>query len=102
MDIPKGAFLLEYRGKHHLMKDMGEKLKEYSERQLSYVFEYKVDNVNYWQVNPSFLAEFSVSFHVKCLQGKNNSCFMNNKVVNEFFLSGIFYMFTYLMNLLNG
>ena len=47
-DIEKGSFLLEYRGIHHRMKDMEEKLNMYKDQGLSYVYEYEVNGVEYW------------------------------------------------------
>ena len=49
-DTEKGSFLLEYRGSHHHMKDMEEKIKFYKEQGLSYVYEYEVNGVEYWYV----------------------------------------------------
>ena len=49
-DISKGSFLLEYRGRHNLMKDMKIQLEHYKKKGLSFVYEYEVDNVKYWYV----------------------------------------------------
>ena len=50
-DIPKGSFLLEYKGTHVFRKDLEVKLEEYSKLGLSYVYEYDVNNVAFWYVD---------------------------------------------------
>jgi len=50
VDIPQGAFLLEYRGVHMLHKHMAETLKQYEVEGLLYVFEYDFNGTRYWYV----------------------------------------------------
>lgn len=46
-EITKGTFLLEYRGTHALLNEMQEKIKLYTKKRLSYVYEYNVGSVKH-------------------------------------------------------
>ena len=49
-DIGKGFFLVEYLGRHNLMKDMKIKLEHYKKKGLGFAYEYEVGTVKYWYV----------------------------------------------------
>ena len=94
--IEKGAFLLEYRGCHHVLKDMKEKIKTYKKQGLyCFIYEYEMDGVKYWKLlyfNFLFL-RYLYSIVVHLVRNKMSIIWLQHAKVSECCISTVILWF---------